>query len=312
MNRFITSNKHFFSFIQVRTLASKNIQTLQLKSKPFDFVSIKELLPNYKVFHENCNCYLNTLSEREKLVDPFAQLKTPNNDTKDPQSEIPIFKRHLLLLDFTSPKKKSHLDWLSKIEKDSNFPFNAVQIIKNKNMDLMKKNKSLPIMVNVVEMIDSKLETCDPSHYHVLSLPEWKVVSFNDASIKLAAEILNSEYPIGSITHPGIKISDYDSKDLMLICGHKQRDSRCSVIATEILTKRDLFKDISKYNIGIISHIGGHKVAGNVAVYLRPREKQQTTSVWLRHITPAAVDLVMGQLQKGIIVREFFRGLSIF
>jgi len=92
---------------------------------------------------------------------------------------------------------------------------------------------------------------------------------------------------------------------LLLICGHSQRDTRCGVMAKELITKMK-----SNDPVGFISHIGGHKFAGNIILY--KQQKHETNSYWFRHINPLVADEVLEQAKKGIMVSEFYRGSASF
>ncbi|KAF3257709.1 hypothetical protein TWF192_000999 [Orbilia oligospora] len=64
------------------------------------------------------------------------------------------------------------------------------------------------------------------------------------------------------------------SKPVILTCSHGSRDKRCGIIGPAIVKafKEALANEIEKgginYIIGDISHIGGHKFAGNVIIHL--------------------------------------------
>lgn len=280
------------SWLQIRKISS-NGPTLE-------FVSIKSLIPEYKVLQEECNCYLNKLSETQKLSDPFTQLNFSSEISKEPKSEVPIYKRHLLLLDSASNGTQKHLRWPSKIEKSTSFPLDIMKTIKNTNMEMMKNNLTLPIMVNALELV--KHENSDPK-YQVLSLPEWKIVAFDKNSVKKVVELLNSKMLLKNNFDPAIEISDFEGDNLLMVCGHNLRDRRCGVITSEIISQEDL---LQQYNVGIISHIGGHKFAGNVIVYTR--SKAVTNSFWFRHVTPQILPTILEELKQGRIVQEFYRG----
>lgn len=282
------------SWLQIRKLSSN--------APTFDFVSIKSLIPEYKVLQEECNCYLNKLSETQKLSDPFTQLSFSSDSLKEPKSEIPIYKRHLLLLDSTSNENNRHLTWPSKIEKDTSFPLDIMKTIKDTNMEMTKNNLTLPIMVNALELV--KYKNSEPK-YEVLSLPEWKIVSFDKNAVKDVVELLNSKISLKNNLDPAIEINDFDGDNLLMVCGHNLRDRRCGLMTSEILSQKSF---IQQYNVGIVSHIGGHKFAGNIIMYTRSKVDNATTSVWFRHVTPQVLPTILQELKNGRIVQEFYRG----
>jgi hypothetical protein len=69
--------------------------------------------------------------------------------------------------------------------------------------------------------------------------------------------------------------------------------------------------------VGLISHIGGHKFAGNVIIYLPPSMKTQDGKshplaghgVWYGRVEPKHVQgIVHETVIKGNVITEFFRG----
>src|SRR5436305_1368484 len=131
---------------------------------------------------------------------------------------------------------------------------------------------------------------------------------------------------------------------VILICGHKSRDRRCGVMGPLLQAEfaRQLEKlryapstqrfvqvlnqDHEKVNVGLISHIGGHKWAGNVIMYVPPNwtekgEPQTKTpemerrsplagcGIWYGRVEPKHVEGILKEtLLKGTVIRELFRG----
>lgn len=124
----------------------------------------------------------------------------------------------------------------------------------------------------------------------------------------------------------------------VLICGHGGRDLRCGVYGPvlqkefiQALARRGLANSNSPAatqdeesrrektaHVGLISHIGGHKYAGNVIIYVPPeatlgdsgeRNPLAGTGIWYGRVEPELVDGVVEEtLAKGRIVEELFRG----
>ncbi|KKZ68930.1 hypothetical protein EMCG_00101 [[Emmonsia] crescens] len=131
----------------------------------------------------------------------------------------------------------------------------------------------------------------------------------------------------------------------VLICGHGHRDQRCGIMGpllqTEfrrVLRAKGLkvgsgdengdggFADaIGRANVGLISHIGGHKYAGNVIVYLPPSLLSPGTSmsgseeggamslagkgIWYGRVEPRHVEgIVEETVLGGRVISEHFRG----
>jgi (2Fe-2S) ferredoxin len=69
--------------------------------------------------------------------------------------------------------------------------------------------------------------------------------------------------------------------------------------------------------VGLISHIGGHKFAGNVIVYLPPRLKTDDGEahplaghgIWYGRVEPRHVEGIISEtILKGRVIEELFRG----
>ncbi|KAK6411749.1 Altered inheritance of mitochondria protein 32 [Oleoguttula sp. CCFEE 5521] len=119
---------------------------------------------------------------------------------------------------------------------------------------------------------------------------------------------------------------------LVLICGHGSRDSRCGTLGPLL---RDEFCDqLATHTIpvlsvpppasspdlstppparvGLISHIGGHKFAGNVIIYIPPSMKDHALAgkgIWYGRVGPEHVEgIVRETIVGGKVIQELFRG----
>lgn len=96
------------------------------------------------------------------------------------------------------------------------------------------------------------------------------------------------------------------SKELVLICGHTQRDERCGKLAPLL---RNEFEQVFEregldIELGLVSHIGGHAYAGNVIYFPKKGE-----SVWYGRVFPDKVQgIVKETIMKGNIIKELYRG----
>jgi (2Fe-2S) ferredoxin len=133
---------------------------------------------------------------------------------------------------------------------------------------------------------------------------------------------------------------------VVLICGHGGRDQRCGVYGP--LLKNEFEKKLPEKGVevlkgavevegegevkeaegdksgreyaarvGLISHIGGHKFAGNVIVYLPPglrtRDGEEHPlaghGIWYGRVEPRHVEGVIEEtVLKGRVIEELFRG----
>ena len=137
-----------------------------------------------------------------------------------------------------------------------------------------------------------------------------------------------------------------DVKDvLVLICGHGGRDMRCGVMGPVL--KREFEERLGAEGfdilrgpvvvdqpkpekeiegtveeakvgarVGLISHIGGHKFAGNIIIYLPPDLKTQGRrhslagcGIWYGRVEPKHIDgIVKETILCGNVVKDKFRG----
>ncbi|KAF2462378.1 Sucrase/ferredoxin-like-domain-containing protein [Lineolata rhizophorae] len=118
---------------------------------------------------------------------------------------------------------------------------------------------------------------------------------------------------------------------VILICSHGGRDMRCGILGPILAEafQRNLVKsqfDLqsakqqpslaashsrAKARVGMISHIGGHKFAGNVIIYVPRTWKWNPLagwSIWYGRVCPEHVEGLIHSFRSGIIVKEHFRG----
>lgn len=121
---------------------------------------------------------------------------------------------------------------------------------------------------------------------------------------------------------------DIQNSPVILICGHGGRDQRCGIMApvlesefARVLGTRgfstgnviDGVVDRENHaHIGLISHVGGHKYAGNVIVYIPPGMSSNALAgkgIWYGRIEPKHVEgIVQETVLGGNVVTDHFRG----
>lgn len=114
----------------------------------------------------------------------------------------------------------------------------------------------------------------------------------------------------------------------ILICGHGGRDERCGIMGPVLQAefRRALERvgfsvdgnqvDAPNHaNVGLISHIGGHKYAGNVIVYLPPghegdgKNELAGKGIWYGRVEPRHVEgIVQETILGGRVIVDHFRG----
>ncbi|KAF2218749.1 Sucrase/ferredoxin-like-domain-containing protein [Elsinoe ampelina] len=124
---------------------------------------------------------------------------------------------------------------------------------------------------------------------------------------------------------------------LILVCGHGGRDQRCGIMGPVLcrefedklarqgvsvlqnappLVGEERNAEIDGYTptarIGSISHIGGHKYAGNVIIYIPPSFKDHALrgkGIWYGRVEPRHVEgIVEKTVLGGKVIRDLFRG----
>jgi hypothetical protein len=125
---------------------------------------------------------------------------------------------------------------------------------------------------------------------------------------------------------------------LVLICGHGGRDERCGIYGP--LLQAEFEDQLQRQNIslleespkaenveaaeshvtaseltarvGLISHIGGHKFAGNVIIYIPPTFSQNALAgkgIWYGRVGPEQVEGVVAKtILGGKVIKDLFRG----
>lgn len=85
-----------------------------------------------------------------------------------------------------------------------------------------------------------------------------------------------------------------EQKTWVLICGHKLRDNRCGIVApilqdafAKVLEAKELE---DKVYVDAISHIGGHKFAGNVIVHTG---NPALGAIWYGRVFPRHVNAIV-------------------
>ncbi|KAI9763157.1 MAG: hypothetical protein M1840_000869 [Geoglossum simile] len=121
---------------------------------------------------------------------------------------------------------------------------------------------------------------------------------------------------------------------LILICGHHGRDERCGVMGPLLLNEFErMLNSATSYNVlkevpanipshmatakpgvkvGLISHVGGHKFAGNVIIYIPPSVKINRLAgkgIWYGRVKPSHIEGIIEEtIVKGRVIGELFRG----
>ncbi|KAL1881929.1 Altered inheritance of mitochondria protein 32 [Diaporthe australafricana] len=172
-------------------------------------------------------------------------------------------------------------------------------------------------------------------------LPE-KLHSAHESLSPIHRDRLTRKPIYGQLLHGVRDVEDI----LVLICGHGGRDMRCGVMGgvlrsefetqlgrqgIEVLrgpVEIDAPSDVEAISgtvhepaptarVGLISHIGGHKFAGNIIIYLTPSMKTASGEkhplaghgIWYGRVEPKHVEgIVHETLRNGRVIENMFRG----
>ncbi|KAL9053001.1 MAG: hypothetical protein Q9162_005057 [Coniocarpon cinnabarinum] len=102
-------------------------------------------------------------------------------------------------------------------------------------------------------------------------------------------------------------------KPTVFICGHGSRDERCGILGPMLQNQfQQVFKaEGLNVTVGQITHIGGHKFAGNVIMYLPPSWSTPLAgkSIWYGRVEPSHCEgLVKETVLNGKVIQELYRG----
>ncbi|KAL3233410.1 Actin patches distal protein 1 [Nakaseomyces bracarensis] len=121
---------------------------------------------------------------------------------------------------------------------------------------------------------------------------------------KLVPDLLDDQLDLKNLIESHANYAEARSKAYVFICSHTTRDKRCGIAAPILkklfdkdLQRHGLYRDNSDLRgdgvtVEYINHVGGHKFAANVQIYL----KNQRTLVWLGRITPKNVPHIVNHL----------------
>lgn len=283
-----------------------------------------------------CQCYVEDLNGKlQKDMQLDTGVKLPH--------KTPDYHKHVMLVsppDSVGKEPEWKSSWQAKIELNPQWPYSALGEIKR---HLKGTERGEGILVNAISMARGEaiglpssndsvrfLVVPDMKIYEVpkkelrrfaysigggeLKDPKAKTMTFFDylKGANAVSERTDSIKTVPEVSHTSEEFTCTPyHKSLMLICGHQQRDQRCGLIAP------DLIKEFSRHgdadtDLAIISHIGGHKYAGNIINYkylgVHQDGKAKVDGLWFGKILPSLVPTLLKHLRKNEIVTPWFRG----
>ncbi|KAL5448200.1 hypothetical protein PMIN07_009433 [Paraphaeosphaeria minitans] len=222
-------------------------------------------------------------------------------------------------------------DWSSRIDDEDSA---AGDFVRGLGAEIGRGGKGFDPFTNVLTTLSSLPASTTPHTTTALLFPSFKRISAipntSDAYAAFATAYLKARtlHPAHAGLTPEQKavLTRDESlatrlppaeplvKPTVLICGHGGRDTRCGVLGPllharfrEAFAKRDIDAEV-----GLISHIGGHKYAGNVIVYLPPGMEGNAwagSGIWYGRVGPDnAEDVVEETVVGGKVIFELLRG----
>lgn len=197
--------------------------------------------------------------------------------------------------------------------------------------DLLKRDRLSPVHPVLVSNIITKTfkSIKDEKRYHVIVYPEGKLILFRKEHLPqffdhyLAPDVV----PVQSVYNPfkseeskavqksvkseGVFTEESVTKDLVLICGHGQRDIRCGKLGPvleeefiRVLKHENLEESV---DVGMITHVGGHAYAGNLIYF--PSDPKLLGVTWYGRVFPENVQGIVQETILGKkIISELYRG----
>ncbi|GEQ70619.1 hypothetical protein JCM33374_g4297 [Metschnikowia sp. JCM 33374] len=174
--------------------------------------------------------------------------------------------------------------------------------------------ESTKIKVTVSSLSSLKFET--DSEYMDLKRGDLLLLPFfvwvKNVTLENAAGVLNrvvpdlisyrdqelAEFPQTSYSeYPDVEIKADSNKAYVFLCSHRTRDKKCGITAPIMKREMDMhLRDLGLYRdfsddrpggvqVAFVNHIGGHKYAANVIIYLKSSGK----NIWLARCKPSNV-----------------------
>lgn len=259
------------------------------------------------------------------------------------------YGRHILI----STGKK---DWAHSIdEEDGSVAQGIFRSLYEKNYGGRKRDGESRIVLSNTSFAPARIGS---GRTEVMIMPEFKLI--RGVSAETSGEFVKG-FIDGAGDNELLENTTLPFHSVVLICSHNKRDKRCGVTSKYLvkafesgLRRRDIYRSFDDMRteeqggvrgggtvLGCVSHVGGHKFAGNVIIYRRRTrsvdqlheklksltltnvenpedagairetitEDVQAEGIWLGRVEPRHVEAIIEQvILKGRVFRELYRG----
>ncbi|CAO3642577.1 unnamed protein product [Cunninghamella blakesleeana] len=254
--------------------------------------AFNDTMPSSNVLanEEDCFTCISPCEEHQQYPS-YLDIKTDRNIA----STVKPYERHILIATGKS-------DWPKHIEDDDETIAKA----------LLSTRPGKSTMITNTSLITT--HSTDTNAQDLIILPEnILVANVTSKNVDQLWSYLenNSSLPserkdVKEYGHLMIKPSPYSA--LILLCSHRKRDKRCGVTAPILAREFDHvlrnINDSENMEIVYVSHIGGHKIAGNVILYT-----DKLKGIWYGLVKTCHVQAIVEQsIENGKIIQSIYRG----
>lgn len=280
---------------------------------------------------------------------PHYIAKTVNHELPLAGSVKP-YGRHILI-------STGKIDWVHSIdEEEGSIAQSIFRGLYDKKFGGRKRDGEARVVLSNTSFMPSKVGS---GKTDVMVIPEWKVV--RNVSVDNSSEFVTKFIDGNDVVGNEMVEDSLPFHSIVLICSHAKRDKRCGVTSKYLvkafesgLRRRDIYRSFDDTRteaqggikgggtvLGCLSHVGGHKFAGNVIIYRRrtrsvdqlneklkklcladdesledagnKRETMendvQAEGIWLGRVEPKHVEAIIEEVVlKGRVFKELYRG----
>lgn len=141
--------------------------------------------------------------------------------------------------------------------------FGLIKKYKETNKEQNISNEKVPI-IHLCDTILGDSKATREDQIDLLTFPEYKL--YKDINDRTFQNLLDGNPETGVDIKQDLGIDKF-----VFICGHMQKDKRCGVagpiLKQEFEDKLKVDGLDSSVRVALVSHVGGHKYAGNVILY---------------------------------------------